>query len=204
MFTGIITDKGRIEAVEARGDLRVRIACGYDMAGVDLGASIACSGVCLTVVDKGEGWFAVDVSAETRSRTAPGMWSEGRPLNLERALKVGDELGGHIVTGHVDGLGEVAAAGPEGDSVRLGIVAGSALAPYVAVKGSIALDGVSLTVNHLEALPGGEIAFSVNIIPHTAAQTGFGDVKAGAKVNIEIDILARYLGRMLEARNSTM
>lgn len=204
MFTGIITDKGRIEAVEARGDLRVRIGCGYDMAGVDLGASIACSGVCLTVVDKGEGWFAVDVSAETQSRTAPGMWSEGRPLNLERALKVGDELGGHIVTGHVDGLGEVTAAGPEGDSIRLGIVAGAALAPYVAVKGSIALDGVSLTVNHLEALRGGEIAFSVNIIPHTAAQTGFADVKAGDKVNIEIDILARYLGRMIEARNSTM
>jgi len=204
MFTGIITDKGRIEAVEARGDLRVRIACGYDMAGVDLGASIACSGVCLTVVDKGEGWFAVDVSAETQSRTAPGLWSEGRTLNLERALKVGDELGGHIVTGHVDGLGEIAAAEPEGDSVRLGIVAGSAIAPYVAVKGSIAIDGVSLTVNHLEALPGGEIAFSVNIIPHTAAQTRFGDVTTGDKVNIEIDILARYLGRMLEARNSTM
>jgi len=204
MFTGIITDVGQIEAVEARGDLRVRIACGYDMATVDLGASIACSGVCLTVVDKGEGWFAVDVSAETQSRTAPGMWSEARALNLERPLKVGDELGGHIVTGHVDGLGEVAAAEPEGDSIRLGIVAGAALAPYIAVKGSIALDGVSLTANHVEALPGGEIAFSVNIIPHTAAQTGFGDVRTGDKVNIEIDILARYLGRMLEARNSTM
>ena len=204
MFTGIITDIGRVVAVEERGDLRVRIACGYDMAGVDLGASIACSGVCLTVIDKGPDWFAVDVSAETRSRTASGMWSEGRPLNLERALKVGDELGGHIVTGHVDGLGEVATAEPEGDSVRLGIVAGAALAPYVAVKGSLALDGVSLTVNHVEALPGGEIAFSVNIIPHTAAQTGFGDVKAGDKVNIEIDILARYLGRMLDARTSAV
>ncbi|MEA3014004.1 MAG: riboflavin synthase [Sphingomonadales bacterium] len=204
MFTGIITDKGRIEAVEARGDLRVRIACGYDTTGVDLGASIACSGVCLTVVDKGEGWFAVDVSGETQSRTAPGLWSQGRPLNLERALKVGDELGGHIVTGHVDGLGEVAAAEPTGDSVRLGIVAGAALAPYVAAKGSIALDGVSLTVNEVESLPDGGVAFSVNIIPHTAALTGLGDVTPGDKVNIEIDILARYLGRMLDARNNAM
>jgi len=208
MFTGIITDKGRIEAVEARGDLRVRIACGYDMAGLDLGASVACSGVCLTVVDKGadgeRGWFAVDVSGETQSRTAPGLWSQGRTLNLERALKVGDELGGHIVTGHVDGLGEVAAVEPTGDSIRLGLMADAALAPYVAAKGSIALDGVSLTVNEVESLPGGGVAFLVNIIPHTAAQTGFGAVKPGDKVNIEIDILARYLGRMLDARNSTV
>jgi riboflavin synthase len=200
MFTGIVTDVGRIEAVEARGDLRVRIGCGYDMAGVDLGASIACSGVCLTVVDKGEGWFAVDVSAETQSRTAPGLWAEGGALNLERALKVGDELGGHIVTGHVDGVGEVVAVDPTGDSLRLGIAAGAAVAPYVAAKGSIALDGVSLTVNQVEPLPGGGVAFTVNIIPHTAAQTSFGTVKAGDRVNIEIDILARYLGRMLETR----
>jgi riboflavin synthase len=200
MFTGIITDIGRIEAVEPRGDLRVRIACGYDMSAVDLGASIACSGACLTVVDKGEGWFAVDVSAETRSRTAPAMWAEGRRLNLERPLKVGDELGGHIVTGHVDGIGEVAAADASGDSVRIGIVAGIEVAPYVAVKGSIALDGVSLTVNQVESLPGGGVAFSVNIIPHSAAQTTFGEVKAGDRLNIEIDILARYLGRMMELR----
>jgi len=145
MFTGIITDVGRIEAVEARGDPRVRIACGYDTTNIDLGASIACSGVCLTVVDKGESWFAVDVSAETQSRTAPGMWAEGAPLNLERALRVGDELGGHILTGHVDGVGEVAAAEPVGDSLRLGIVAGAEMAPYIAAKGSIALDGVSLS-----------------------------------------------------------
>ena len=203
MFTGIITDKGRITAVEARGDLRVTIATAYDMATVDLGASIACSGVCLTVVDKGEGWFAVDVSGETRSRTAPGMWAEGRALNLERALKVGDELGGHIVTGHVDGLGEVAALEPVGDSVRLGIAAPAALAPYIAPKGSIALDGVSLTVNEVEPLPDGAI-FSVNIIPHTARETGFVDVKTGDRLNIEIDILARYLGRMIEARNAAM
>jgi riboflavin synthase len=204
VFTGIITDLGRIEAVEARGDLRVRVACGYDMSTVDLGASIACSGVCLTVVDKGESWFALDVSAETQSRTVPGMWAEGAALNLERALRVGDELGGHILTGHVDGVGEVAAVEPIGDSLKLGIVAGAEIAPFIAAKGSIALDGVSLTVNEIESLPGGGIAFGVNIIPHTAAQTGFGGVAAGRRVNIEIDILARYLGRMVEARANTM
>ncbi len=204
MFTGIITDVGRIEAVEARGDLRVRIGCGYDMAGVDLGASIACSGVCLTVVDKGEGWFAVDVSAETQSRTAPGMWSESARLNLERSLRVGDELGGHIVTGHVDGIGEVIALDAVGDSLKLGLVADAALAPYVAGKGSIALDGVSLTVNEARSLPGGQVAFTVNIIPHTADQTSFGDVALGQKINIEIDILARYLGRMMEVRTNAV
>ena len=204
MFTGIITDKGRIASVETRGDLRAIIATGYDMATVDLGASIACSGVCLTVVDKGDGWFAVDVSGETQSRTAAGMWTQGRALNLERALKVGDELGGHIVTGHVDGLGEVAAIDPVGDSLRIGIVAPVALAPYIAAKGSIALDGVSLTVNDVQPLPDGAAAFSVNIIPHTAQETSFGDVKPGDRLNIEIDILARYLGRMLDARNAAV
>src|SRR4051794_27694766 len=206
MFTGIITDVGRILAIETRGDLRARIACGYDMAGVDLGASIACSGVCLTVVDKGAdkdgGWFAVDVSAETQSRPAPGLWAEGAALNLERALKVGDELGGHIVTGHIDGVGEVAAVEPVGDSLRIGIVAPAELARYVAVKGSIALDGVSLTVNEVETLAGGGVAFSVNIIPHTAAQTSFGTVEPGRRVNIEIDILARYLGRMIDVQRT--
>ena len=200
MFTGIITDVGRVTAVESRGDLRLRIACGYDMAGVDLGASIACSGVCLTVVDKGPDWFAVDVSAETRNRTAPDMWAEGRRLNLERALRVGDELGGHIVTGHVDGIGEVAAVKADGDSTRVTIEAGAELAPYLVEKGSLALDGVSLTVNEVETLPGGFVRFGVNIIPHTAAQTTFGEVAAGRALNIEIDILARYLGRMMETR----
>ena len=204
MFTGIITDIGRIEAIEARGDLRARIACGYDLADVDLGASIACSGVCLTVVDKGDGWFAVDISAETRSRTAPGLWVEGAPINLERALKVGDELGGHIVTGHVDGIGEVAAVEPVGDSLRVGIVAGAALARYIATKGSIALDGVSLTVNEVETLADGSVAFSVNIIPHTAAQTSFGTLAPGRRLNIEIDILARYLGRMIDSQASAV
>jgi len=204
MFTGIITDVGRVEAVEARGDLRARIGCGYDLAEVDLGASIACSGVCLTVVDKGEGWFAVDISGETQSRTAPGLWAEGAALNLERALKVGDELGGHIVTGHVDGIGEVAAVEPIGDSLRVGLVAPSGLARYIAAKGSIALDGVSLTVNEVEPLADGSVAFSVNIIPHTAAQTSFGSLAVGRRVNMEIDILARYLGRMLDSQASAV
>ena len=199
MFTGIITDIGRIEAVEQRGDTRLRIACGYDMAGVDLGASIACSGVCLTVVDKGEGWFAVDVSAETLNRSVPGMWAEGRRLNLERALKVGDELGGHIVTGHVDGIGEVEATLEVGGSIRVTIIAGDEIAPYVAAKGSIAIDGVSLTVNEVENLSDG-VRFAVNIIPHTAERTTFADLRAGDRVNLEIDILARYLGRMMELR----
>ena len=204
MFTGIITDLGMIEKVETRGDLRVRIGCGYDMAGVDLGASIACSGVCLTVVDKGGGWFAVDVSAETRARTAPGMWTEGRRLNLERALRIGDELGGHIVTGHVDGVGRIEAVAAEGDSARLTITADAALAAFIAAKGSIALDGVSLTVNEVAGQPGGGVRFEVNIIPHTAALTSFGTVEAGDGINIEIDLIARYLGRLLESRASTV
>ena len=204
MFTGIITDVGRIVSAEQKGDLRLRVECGYDMSSVDLGASIACSGVCLTVVDKGEDWFAVDLSQETRRRSAPGLWQEGAKLNLERSLRLGDELGGHIVTGHVDGIGEVAAVEPVGDSLRVGIVAGAELARYIAAKGSIALDGVSLTVNEVETLPGGGVAFSVNIIPHTAAQTSFGSLAAGRRLNIEIDILARYLGRMIDTRSSTM
>lgn len=200
MFTGIVTDIGRVVAVEERGDAHVRIACGYDMAGVDLGASIACSGVCLTVVDKGADWFAVDVSAETKSRTAAGLWAEGARLNLERALKVGDELGGHIVTGHVDGLGTILAVEPIGDSTRVTVAADAALAPFIAAKGSIALHGVSLTVNEVE--PEGEgVRFTVNLIPHTAAETTFGDLTIGQTLNIEIDILARYLGRMMELRD---
>lgn len=201
MFTGIVTDIGTVTAVEQRGDLRARIACHYEMATVDLGASIACSGVCLTVVDKGPDWFAVDVSAETQSRTAAGLWILGSRLNLERALKVGDELGGHIVTGHVDGLGTILTAEPIGDSTKLTISADAALAPYIAPKGSIALNGVSLTVNEIESDSDG-VRFTINLIPHTAAQTTFGEVMAGQTVNIEIDILARYLGRMMELRNT--
>ncbi len=204
MFTGIVTDVGRIDAVETRDDLRVRIGCHYDLSGVDLGASIACSGVCLTVVDKGDDWFAVDVSAETQSRTAPGMWTQGAPLNLERALRIGDELGGHIVTGHVDGIGEVETVDRIGDSNRIVVTAADDLAPYIASKGSLALDGVSLTVNDVETAPAGGVRFTVNIIPHTAAQTNFADIRAGRRINIEIDLLARYLGRILESRGNTM
>lgn len=197
MFTGIVTSVGRIEAAKARGDLRVRVACDYDLSTVDLGASIACSGVCLTVVDKGADWFAVDISAETQSRTPAAAWLEGAPLNLERALRVGDELGGHIVTGHVDGIGEVLSVAPDGGSLRVEIAAPDALAPYIAAKGSIALDGVSLTVNAVEGP-----RFTVNIIPHTAAATTLESVEPGRKLNIELDILARYLGRMMELRHS--
>lgn len=199
MFTGIITDIGRIESAEQSGDLRLTISCAYDMAQVDLGASIACSGVCLTVVDKGDHWFAVDLSAETTSRSANGMWSEGAQLNLERALKVGDELGGHIVTGHVDGVGEVEAAVEIGGSIRMTVIAPETVAPYLAPKGSVALDGVSLTVNEVENLSDG-VRIAINLIPHTAAQTTFAKVAPGRQVNIEIDILARYLGRLMEFR----
>jgi riboflavin synthase len=200
MFTGIITDVGTIDRVEQRGDLRVIVATGYDMAGVDLGASIACSGVCLTVVDKGAGgsaggWFAADVSGETLSRTAAGQWSAGAKLNLERALKLGEELGGHIVTGHVDGIGEIVSVTAEGGSHRVVIAAGPDIAPFVAPKGSITLDGVSLTVNSVEDEPE-RVLIGVNLIPHTAAVTTLGSLHAGSPINIEIDVLARYLKRM--------
>jgi riboflavin synthase len=199
MFTGIITDVGRVAAVEQRGDLRLRIACGYDMDSVDLGASIACSGVCLTVVDKGADWFAVDVSAETLKRTAPRLFEQGARLNLERALRLGDELGGHIVTGHVDGVGEVEGVAETGGSLRVAIVAGPEIATYVATKGSITLDGVSLTINEIDNLSDG-VRFTVNIIPHTAARTTLCDLAPGRRLNIEIDVLARYIGRMMELR----
>lgn len=195
MFTGIITDVGTIESVERRGDLRVRVGTAYDTDSVVIGASIACSGVCLTVVDKAPGWFAVDVSGETQKRTA-ATWAPGRRLNLERALKVGDELGGHIVTGHVDATGRVVAVRREGDSLRFTFEAGPEIAPYIASKGSVALDGVSLTVNEVESTQDGGIRFGVNIIPHTAQFTTFGQAAEGDSVNIEIDVLARYLSRM--------
>jgi len=200
MFTGIITDIGRITGVEQKGDLRLRIGTAYDTASIDMGASIACSGVCLTVVDKGPDWFAAEVSAETLSRTA-GDWAEGTPLNLERALRVGDELGGHIVTGHVDGVGTVVEVTPEGDSMRIVIEAPAALAPYIAAKGSVALDGVSLTVNEVSDLHGGGVRFGINVIPHTSEMTTFGGIVPGRQLNIEIDVLARYLGRMEQLRH---
>ena len=199
MFTGITTDIGTVRSAEQRGDLRLSIACGYDLTSVDLGASIACSGVCLTVVDKGDDWFAVDVSAETRSRTAQGLWSEGSRLNLERSLRVGDELGGHIVSGHVDGVAEVLNVSPEGDSTRLGLRAPDGLGPYIAPRGSITLDGVSLTVNDVRD-EDGSTHFSVNIIPHTAKITTLGGAAVGSQLNVEIDVIARYLDRMLASR----
>ena len=199
MFTGIVTDVGTVIKAEDKGDLRLTIRCGYDMAGIDMGASIACSGVCLTVVDQGEDWFAVDVSAETRSRTAAGQWREGARLNLERSLRMGDELGGHIVTGHVDGVAEVLGVCEEGASRRVGLKIPAELARFIAPKGSVALDGVSLTVNEVREAEDGTHA-SVNIIPHTAQETTLGDIKAGRQLNVEIDVLARYLDRMMAAR----
>lgn len=196
MFTGIITDIGTVRSVARHGDLHLTIGCGYDMDGVAIGASIACSGACLTVVDKGADWFAVDVSAETVSRTAAGLWVEGARLNLERALKVGDELGGHIVTGHVDGLGTLVSATAQGDSTRWTIAAPAGLAPSIAAKGSITMDGVSLTVNDVVDQTDGTVHFGLNIIPHSAAMTTLADSTPGRQVNLEIDILARYLARM--------
>ena len=200
MFTGIVTDVGKVVSAEQRGDLRLRIQSGYDMGTVDLGASIACSGVCLTVVDRGEDWFAVDVSGETVSRTAGDMWKEGARLNLERSLRLGDELGGHIVTGHVDAVAQVVGVCSEGDSKRIGIRVPRALGPMIAAKGSIALDGVSLTVNDVREAEDGTTHFSVNIIPHTAQHTTLGHLTQGGQLNVEVDVLARYIDRMLAAR----
>ncbi len=199
MFTGIITDIGEVVSAEQRGDLRLRVKTAYDLSTIDMGASIACSGVCLTVVDKGADWFAVDVSAETVSRTAGDMWREGALLNLERPLRMGDELGGHIVTGHVDGIGKVVGVDREGDSTRIGIRVDRSLAPAIAQKGSICLDGVSLTVNDVRDTDGG-VHFSVNIIPHTAGETTLGGLTQGQQLNVEIDVIARYVDRMLAAR----
>jgi riboflavin synthase len=203
MFTGIVTDVGTVRSAEQRGDLRLQIQTGYDLETVEIGASIACSGVCLTVVDKGPGgddsWFAVDVSAETQSRTARDLWSEGGKLNLERSLRMGDELGGHIVTGHVDAVGEVVEARPEGDSVRILVRVPRELGEMIAPKGSIGLDGVSLTVNEVEDSADGT-RFSVNIIPHTAHETTFAGIAAGRQLNVEVDVLARYIQRMIAAR----
>ena len=196
MFTGIVSAIGTIRHSEMRGDLRLVIGCDYAMDGVAIGASIACSGCCLTVVDKGADWFAVDASAETLACTAPGMWDAGRRLNLERALKVGDELGGHIVTGHVDGVAHVLGICAEGESHRVGFALPPQLAPYVAAKGSITIDGVSLTVNDVKD-EGEGTHFSVNIIPHTWAVTTLGSLQASSRVNLEVDIIARYVERMM-------
>lgn len=196
MFTGIVTDMGEILELEQRGDLRARIATAYDPAGIDIGASIACEGVCLTVVALGaapKNWFDVEISAETVSKTNLSDWAAGKRLNLERALKVGDELGGHIVSGHVDGVAEVVGLRPEGDSLRVTFRAPEELAKFIAPKGSVALNGTSLTVNEVEGRD-----FGINFIPHTQKVTTWGGVKLGDRVNLEVDTMARYVARLRE------
>jgi riboflavin synthase len=196
MFTGIVTDLGQVVALSQRGDLRARLATGYDVARIEIGASIACDGVCLTVVALGgspRNWFEVDISAETLRKTNLGQWQMGQRINLERALKVGDELGGHIVSGHVDGLAEVVATAPEGDSLRVTFRAPEALARFIAPKGSVALNGTSLTVNDVRACD-----FDINFIPHTRAVTTWGQVQTGDRVNLEVDTMARYVARLRE------
>ncbi|EEW25421.1 riboflavin synthase [Rhodobacter ferrooxidans] len=194
MFTGIITDIGQVLACDRKGDLRARIGTRYDVAGIDIGASIACDGVCLTVVAVGsdpQGWFEVQISGETVSKTNLGGWQAGSRVNLERALRLGDELGGHIVSGHVDGLAEVVGLHPEGDSLRVTFRAPEALAKFIAPKGSVALNGTSLTVNEVEGCD-----FGVNFIPHTRSATTWGSVALGDRVNLEVDTMARYVARL--------
>jgi len=194
MFTGIVTDIGRVRDVRATDrDRRYEIETAWDTVGIDLGASISHAGCCLTVTEKGSGWFAVEVSNETLSRTTLGDWKPGDGVNLERAAKLGDEMGGHVVSGHVDGLGRVVSITPEGGSHRIEIEAPAPLHRYIAAKGSITVDGVSLTVNGVE----GQV-FSLNIIPHTWDVTTLGRLKAADTVNLEIDMLARYLARWQE------
>jgi riboflavin synthase len=197
MFTGIVTDVGHVRSLEKKGDWRVEIETAYDPETIDIGASIICSGACLTVVARGmagnQHWFAVDVSEETRRASTLGGWKAGQPVNLERSLKVGDELGGHIVLGHVDGVGEVIGITPENDSLRYRFALPRALAVQIASKGSITVDGVSLTVNAI-----GSDWFEVNIIPHTRKVTTFGTLKVGDEVNLEVDVLARYVARARE------
>jgi riboflavin synthase len=197
MFTGIVTDVGNIRAVEQRGDTRFVINTAFDPEDFDIGASIACSGVCLTVIDKGSddkgNWFAVDASGETLSLTNLGAWQTGTRINLERSLRVGDELGGHIVSGHVDGIAEIVSIKPEGDSQRYSFNAPDRLAKFIAAKGSVTLNGVSLTVNEVSGSQ-----FGVNLIPHTQTVTTFGEAAEGDIINLEIDVLARYVARLAE------
>ena len=195
MFTGIVTDLGEIVSLTQEGDLRARIRTGYDTSGIDMGASIASDGVCLTVVDLGPDWYDVQVSAETVSKTNLGNWTIGKRVNLERALKVGDELGGHIVSGHVDGVAEVIMVSDEGDSTRVQFRAPEEFAKFIAPKGSVALNGTSLTVNEVQGA-----VFGVNFIPHTKEVTTWGEVAVGAHINLEVDTMARYVARLAEAQ----
>ncbi|MBU2992745.1 riboflavin synthase [Octadecabacter sp. 1_MG-2023] len=194
MFTGIITDVGTVLALENRGDLRARIGTDYDISGIEIGASIASDGVCLTVVDKGtdpSGWYDVDISAETVNLTNLSDWVVGKRVNLERALKVGDELGGHIVSGHVDGVAQITKMVDEGDSTRVTLKAPDDLARFIAPKGSVALNGTSLTVNEVD-----DASFGINFIPHTKTVTTWGDAKVGDAINLEVDTMARYVARL--------
>ena len=192
MFTGIVTDLGKIRAIEKRGDARIEIETSYDTDDIDIGASIACSGPCLTVIEKGRGWFAIEASAETLDKTALGDWAVGTTVNLERAMRIGDELGGHIVSGHVDAVARIVDMQPEGDSVRFTFEAPQAFAKYIAPKGSVCLDGVSLTVNEVQGN-----RFGVNIISHPPGETTFGSRQVGDRINMEIDTIARYVARIL-------
>ena len=197
MFTGIVSDVGRLKAAkDLGGKRRLEVESAYDTAGLDLGASVSHSGCCLTVVDKGPGWFAVELSNETLAKSTLGDWQAGDPINLERAARLGDELGGHIVSGHVDGVGEVVSAAPDGDSVRIVIAAPDPLHRFIAPKGSITVDGVSLTVNEVDGR-----RFGVNIIPHTLKATTLGGLRPGSRVNLEIDMLARYAARWRETES---
>jgi len=192
MFTGIITDQGVVREISGQGDVLFKIGTAYDTKTIEIGASIAHNGVCLTVIETGPDWYSIQASAETLNLTTMGEWKTGRKVNLERALKVGDELGGHIVSGHVDGIATIVEIRPENESVRMVFEVPESLAKFVAAKGSVALDGVSLTVNHVEGRK-----FGVNIIPHTQSVTSFGAYQAGDRVNMEIDMLARYVARLI-------
>ncbi len=193
MFTGIITDVGKVRQIEERGDMRFEIETGYDMSTVDIGTSIACSGACLTVVEKGAGWFAADASAETIACTNLGDWEVGTLVNLERSLRMGDEMGGHIVLGHVDGVGSIASITADGDSQRFQFEAPENLTSLIAAKGSVSINGISLTVNDVQGC-----SFGVNIIPHTQQMTTFQAAEVGDRVNLEVDVLARYVARLSE------
>lgn len=193
MFTGIVTDLGRVTAIEKRGDTRFTFATRYDPATIEIGASIACNGACMTVIERGPGWFRISASGESLAKTTMGDWRMDTPINFERALKVGDELGGHIVSGHVDGVARIVEIRPEGESKRFVFEAPDSLKRYIAPKGSVALDGVSLTVNEVQGA-----RFGINIIPHTQEVTTFGTAKAGDRVNLEIDMLARYVARLMD------
>ena len=197
MFTGIITDMGKVKSITKTGDTRFEFETVYDMDTVDIGGSIACNGGCMTVIEKGPGWFAISASNESLTKTTMGSWVVGTPINFERAMKIGEELGGHIVSGHVDGLAEVESITPEGDSHRFVFRCQADLKKFIAPKGSVALNGVSLTVNEVD-----DDRFGINIIPHTLQATNFGHLKPGDRVNLEIDLLARYVARLLEVEKS--